>query len=193
MSEYGVSDERLPTLQDDMEAFRDTLYENLDIPKPDSVNRVLVLTKKAGITMANFGNLDEIVATIQSKFPFYNVSVVSWPDYNFKEQLELLRSTKVMVSLPGAATLNAIFMPNYSLLWMFCRLRLHQKIPNTSVFDENNDYEYWFRHVSHIQTLSEDCNSTRVSYNWAGSLTTKVEDLQYLTDVLSRHADASKV
>jgi hypothetical protein len=184
MSEGGVSDKRLPTLQADMAAFRDAMYDNLQVRKPNSVNRVLVMNKKAGIHMCKFGNLNGIVATIQSNFPSYNVSVVSWSDYGLKDQLELLRSTKVMVSLPGADVLNAIFMPNQSMLMMFCRQR--QSNPKTPIHYDSNYHDHWFRHVSHIQTVLEDCNSTGVSYNWTARTTTV--DLEHLNQVLSAHA-----
>lgn len=177
------------TMEQDFQSFRDYYYQHMCITASATTppSRILILEKRHGGHMSNIENRLELLGVLRAKFPQYNTSIISWSGMTLREQLELLIDTKMMISLPGAAVLNGIFMPNGSSLVLFCRLVDHRNIDGLTL-TIGDDVHLWFRHLNYVITVApsdEQCNaSTMVRYNET-TLNTRVVDLEAFGQAIS--------
>jgi hypothetical protein len=127
--------------------------------------------------MANFDNADEIVETLSRQLPSYKTRIISWSEVDLVAQLQLLQQTYAMISLPGAAVLNAVFLPDHSKLVLYCRVLLppHNSNATHEMDNGHNDVDNILRYMPYVQTVRDEyCNSSSVLYDVTSRNTTLV-------------------
>jgi Glycosyltransferase 61 len=61
----------------------------------------------------NFTNIDEMVSTIQAKYPTYDVDATHFEGKILEEQIQFMMHTDILLTPHGAAEFLIIFMPSY--------------------------------------------------------------------------------
>ena len=136
-----------------MKVIRSMYYRSFNVKEVQSTDLILITIKKrlsgviqrgikqSGIMhLLNIDNIDEIVAAFRETFPLYKVMVVTWDDFSMKDQIKLLARTKLYISLPGAALMNAVYLPDNSATIAFCRGEHESK---------GIEYKLWFDHLDY--------------------------------------------
>ena len=72
--------------------------------------------------------------------------------------------------------MNAIFLPDEGALLMYCR-RVQK---DGKLVQDNNEMEYWFRHLSYMNASYEPCNSTALTFNITDTSRNSIVDLESL-------------
>ena len=132
----------------DMRAMRSLYYNAYGVREKQKMDVILILLKRSGAHILNIYNIHEIVDMLKAKFPAYEVIVSTWEDYNMKEQLKLMARTKLLISLPGAALMNAAFLQDDSAVVSFCRGASRKR---------GVEYKYWFDNLDY-GTFLQFCN-----------------------------------
>lgn len=66
-----------------------------------------------GKTDRTLANLSEDLAYIHSEYPSCNITAVSFEDMAFKEQLEIVTQSDILVSVHGAGNIHVLFLPSH--------------------------------------------------------------------------------
>ena len=61
-------------------------------------------------------------------------------------QIQLMRRTKIMISLPGSDIMNAVFMPDNSVLIVYCRYVDGRK-------ESSNEIRLWYKYLRYLHTF----------------------------------------
>jgi len=148
----------------DMRLMRALFYNSFGIsanslPKMDTI---LIMRKRQGrkelrsLQYHNIANIPEIVTMIHTKFPNkYNVQIVSWEDYGVMHQVRIMARTRLMISLPGAATMNAFLFQDEAALLCYCQRDDNVSANSATVFINNikfqqsNEFKLWFDHFDY--------------------------------------------
>jgi hypothetical protein len=94
------------------------------------------------------------------------VKLISWSDYDMAEQIQLMCRTRAMISLPGSDIMNGIFLRDQGAFVLYCRhIGGGTGRDKLEYFDTSNERTYWFDKLPYVDTTTEDCNSTNVSYS----------------------------
>jgi hypothetical protein len=69
-----------------------------------------------GRTDRVLANVPDDVAYLESEYPHFNISVVSFEDMHFRQQLSFITQTDVLVAVHGAGNIHTLFLPNHATL-----------------------------------------------------------------------------
>ena len=86
-------------------------YQKLDSPKESLVNRKVYITRR-GALKRKIDNEEELIPFLEKR----GFELVQMESLSFRQQRELMRETKVLLSLHGAGLANMIFMPKDSII-----------------------------------------------------------------------------
>ena len=188
MSNGGTAPHRMTTFESDMRAFRAHYYKYANVSStPRRLDTIVVMEKRQGKHMSNIGNRYEMIDYLKKQFPSFHVKLVTWSDYTIEEQVRLMSRTQAMISLPGSDVMNAIFLPDDGALIMYCRV-LGVDGQSGKPAHDNNEWKYWFRHLSYMNALYEPCNSTLLTFNITKASRDTVVDLESLKLRLVEHS-----
>ena len=139
-----LSSSEFPT---DAKAFRTLFYDRALVARTQiGKDRLVIMQKKTGEHLVSIENLNQLVEAATERFGNLQVIVVSWDDYTIKEMIQLMRRTKMMVSLPGSDIMNAIFMRDNSFLVIYCRYV-------NGVKEGSNEVRLWYKYLAHLTTF----------------------------------------
>ena len=94
-------------------------------------------------------NLHDIVNNLKVKHPEWDVSIIMWSQVTQEEQIRLVHSTDVFITLAGSDSIPALFMRDNTHLILFCRL---ENAFSTHLV-QSHEHFLLYRHVSYIKTL----------------------------------------
>ena len=142
-------------------------------------SKILIMQKKTGEHLVAIENLEELKLAAAAEFKDNEVQTASWSDYTIAEQITLMARTKVFISLPGSDVMNAIFLPDNSILVVYCRYYNDQ-------IEGSNEIRLWYRFFRHIQVFEFCEANTDVSPRSPGQVWVNVSRL---SDLRSRLAE----
>jgi hypothetical protein len=100
---------------DPVEAFVNRMYTRYKIPRnshvtKSTINIVFVTNKRP------YNNIDKLFVHLSEKYKDnYTFKIVTWTDYTFKQQLEMLNTIGILICGVGTVRGNTPFLPNGSI------------------------------------------------------------------------------
>jgi len=146
----------------DMRIMRSLFYSSfgIDTNNLPQLDTILIMRKRKGrkdfrnLLYHNIANIPQIVNMIKGKFPNkYNIQIVSWEDYSMMQQVRNMSRTKLIISLPGAATMNAFLFQDDATLLCYCQRDDNVSADSSTVFINNvkfqmsNEFKLYFQQI----------------------------------------------
>jgi len=95
-------------------AYKHEAYKFLSLPIPDSIPKVITISKRGGRRAIT--NIDEIEAHILKNYPEIEVRVIKFGDLTFEDQVRAMRDSGLLISIHGADVTNMLFLPKGAAL-----------------------------------------------------------------------------
>ena len=152
----------------DMHTMKSLFYNTYGLnlnPNNNEQDTILITQKRKGygnsrtLKYHNIANIPQIIKMIQTNYPRYKVQIISWEDYNMKQQVHIMSKTQLMISLPGSAIMNGFLLHNTSSLICYCQVgELHPGIKDDKStyynsygvkFQKSNEFLLWFDHLNY--------------------------------------------
>jgi len=168
----------------DMHAMRSLFWNTFGIlesnkTQPIVMDTIIITQKRVGLGQLrsykyhNIANTPQIVKMIQTEFPTYQVQIVTWEDQTVQQQVSLMARTKIMISLPGAAIINAFLFQDNATLLCYCQKgEEDHRIDSSTIFANNgtsryqlsDDVRLWFDHFDY-GNYYQICNESDMSFS----------------------------
>lgn len=91
-------------------------------------------------------NLDAVLSLVKSTFPHFKTTRVGWYGMTLRDQVALVRTVDVMITLPGSDAMNAMFLRDGTTLIMPCR-----SLKGT--VEASHEYELMLRYTPWVKTV----------------------------------------
>merc|ERR1719410_630487 len=111
----------------DMRAMRALFWSKYGADDNTKLDTIIIMHKRLRSQMLRthnyhtIANIPQIVSMIHNDFPTYNVEIISWEDYSVRQQVRIMARTKLMISLPGSAVMNAFLLQDDATLLCYCQ------------------------------------------------------------------------
>jgi len=105
--------------------FRDFVLQQYDLQRSVTPSQTVTLLvrrnyqahpRSSGLTDRTLANLSADTAYIQSIYPEHRVRVVSFEGQSFRQQLEDIVSTDILVAVHGAGNIHVLFLPDHATI-----------------------------------------------------------------------------
>jgi len=90
-------------------AFKHTTYERFGMGIPSSLPKVVTLASRSG--KRAIANENEVIAFIKMEYPDVEVKTVKFGQLSYKEQVQSMHDSAIMIGMHGADITNAMFLP----------------------------------------------------------------------------------
>jgi len=91
-------------------SFKHQAYEYLGLPLPIQIRQVVTISKRGG--RRSISNIPEIEQHIRTNYPHVEVQTVEFGKLSFAEQVKLMHSSGILISIHGADCTNLMFLPD---------------------------------------------------------------------------------
>jgi len=161
-----VHDREYPSFASTFQSFRRHALKHLKIstvaPWEEDTPKIVILEKKASQSTHRqlLSNVPELVSHAQTSFPEYEVISLSWDGVPMRTQVGIMSSTSVVMSIPGSAVMNVVWLPLEStaiLISRNFRTRVDATLPSDLVVitPVSTEYIIWFSKSGHKIDLWE--------------------------------------
>jgi hypothetical protein len=131
----------------------------LPTPSQHGGFEMIIVVKHRSANHPSFiSNPTQVAAAVTAVYPAARVKVVCWADIlPFEQQLRILASTHVMLSLPGSDIMNAIFLLDGALLLIPCRKvhpAMNSRLARDNVFEPQcEEGVLWLSHLPFLHSV----------------------------------------
>jgi len=148
-----------------MRRWRTFAFDNFNLPQalPPPSQRmgfemIIVVKHRSARHPSFISNPKQVADAVTTVYPSARVQVVCWRDIpSFAQQLHVLASTHVMLSLPGSDIMNAIFLHNGALLLVPCRKvhpAMNSRLAGDNAFEPRcEEVTLWLSHLPYLHTV----------------------------------------
>ena len=176
-----------------MTAWRDFLWHSLNVASPfahrlsTALFNAMVIVKDNEKAQHPFaiGNPQAVSDHLASHFKIDTSLVVKWTGMPMEAQVRLLSQTNIVVSTPGSDIMPLIFLPDHSLLMLFCRWDPDDKSPTQNRTWEkiSNEARLWLYHRAYLH-VHDICNHSPSDVDYSAHfLTVRLESIDAALDM----------
>lgn len=169
-------------------------------PQPHQL-RILLTRKDVGHSDHEqiLGNTDEISEHLRQRFPHADVQVVTWMGMPLEEQVRLVASTDIFISLPGSDVMNGAFLLNNTEMIVPCRYAGWGGVDGLWNSGEVDNWFKWASHIKAVEICSEHArtrhnawgNQIPTGRNWTTSEKGKIFSVIIPVEDIDVHVDAA--
>ena len=144
---YAVQGPRstcLPEFRTTFDSFRKHTYDIFDII-PEKKKSIVFLDKCAEVSehKCKLYEIDMLVDDVSVKYPSYNVKKISWKDMEMRNQVNVMESAEIVITLPGSDMMNCVFLRPGSTIICVCRFCENNRM------EYSNEFGLWFNNSDH--------------------------------------------